>query len=211
VRLAEVGAVLCDMDGTLVDSDASVERAWRTWAGDNGFSADAVLAIAHGVAAPVTVRRLLPGLTEAQVAEHAARQLELELADLADVVPTVGAHRFINLLGRLGLPWAVVTSADSRLAAARLERTGISPPVLITCDDVAAGKPDPAGYLLGAARLDVPAHRCLVVEDTDVGVAAGQAAGALVAAVKGRAAALRPSTLDELAEWLATARGHTES
>ncbi|HEY1966463.1 MAG TPA: HAD-IA family hydrolase [Pseudonocardia sp.] len=208
-ELAEVAAVLCDMDGTLVDSDAAVERAWRAWAGDNGINPETVLAIAHGVPGSVTVRRLLPGLSEAEVESHATRQLELESADLAEVVPTVGAHRFIDLLGRLGLPWAVVTSADRRLAAARLGHTGIAPPVLITFDDVPAGKPDPAGYLLAAARLGVPAGRCLVVEDTDVGVAAGQAAGALVAAVKGRMAALRPDTLDDLADWIAAAHGDT--
>jgi Epoxide hydrolase N terminus len=33
-----VDAVLFDMDGTLVDSDAAVERAWRTWAGEHGWS-----------------------------------------------------------------------------------------------------------------------------------------------------------------------------
>jgi beta-phosphoglucomutase-like phosphatase (HAD superfamily) len=36
VDLRHVKAVLLDMDGTLVDSDAVVERAWVTWAGAYG-------------------------------------------------------------------------------------------------------------------------------------------------------------------------------
>jgi mannitol-1-/sugar-/sorbitol-6-phosphatase len=52
------------MDGTLVDSHASVERAWSAWAKERGLDADAVLAIAHGSWAARTVRRLLPGLDE---------------------------------------------------------------------------------------------------------------------------------------------------
>ena len=54
--LSDVEAVLLDMDGTLVDSDAAVERAWTTWAGEFGADAAAVLAIAHGAPADTTVR-----------------------------------------------------------------------------------------------------------------------------------------------------------
>ena len=31
MELSRVQVVLLDMDGTLVDSDAAVERSWRTW------------------------------------------------------------------------------------------------------------------------------------------------------------------------------------
>jgi sugar-phosphatase len=32
-----IDALLLDMDGTLVDSDAAVDRAWVTWAGEFGL------------------------------------------------------------------------------------------------------------------------------------------------------------------------------
>jgi sugar-phosphatase len=38
-----IEAVLFDMDGTLVDSDAAVERAWRAWAGEHRVDPDAAL------------------------------------------------------------------------------------------------------------------------------------------------------------------------
>ena len=88
-----------------------------------------------------------------------------------------GAATLLDVLDRRGVPWAVVTSADVRLATARLDAAGISPPVLITTDDVPVGKPDPAGYVLAAELLGVQPEKCLVVEDAEVGLQAARAAG----------------------------------
>jgi sugar-phosphatase len=199
VDLTIIEAVLFDMDGTLVDSDAAVERAWRTWATEYGVEPAAVLAVAHGAPAERTVRLVRPDLTEAGVAEAAARQLTMQYDDLRDVVPTPGA---LAVLAALRLPWAVVTSADVRLAKARLGAAGIVPPLLITVEDVRAGKPDPEGYLRAAELLGVAPERCLVVEDAAVGVTAGRAAGAQVAGLKGVDSDLALPDLDTLAHLL---------
>ncbi|MEV0154940.1 HAD-IA family hydrolase [Micromonospora sp. NPDC050686] len=200
--LSGVAALLLDMDGTLVDSDAAVERAWTTWAGEHDVDPDAALAVAHGAPAPTTVRRLRPDLDEAAVAVAAARQLALQYDDLTDVTALPGAADLLAVLARLGLPWAVVTSADTRLAKARLAAAGIDPPLLVTADDVAAGKPDPEPYLAAAARLGVPATHCLVVEDSTTGLAAGRAAGARTAALRGLDGDLRLRDLVQLAHLL---------
>jgi len=50
--------------------------------------------------------------------------------------------------------------------------------VMITAEDVKAGKPDPAGYLLAAKRLGQEPHDCLIFEDATVGIQAAEAAGA---------------------------------
>jgi HAD superfamily hydrolase (TIGR01509 family) len=184
-RLAGVIGVLLDMDGTLVDSDAAVERSWIRWSAEHGLAPEPVLAAAHGYPAGDTVRRLLPHLDPPAVASAARRQLELECDDLADIAPAAGAAALLAKLAALRLPWAVVTSADTRLATVRLAAAGIDPPVLVTTDDVAAGKPDPAGYLLAAGRLGVDPAGCLVVEDSEPGLAAGRAAGARTAALRG--------------------------
>jgi mannitol-1-/sugar-/sorbitol-6-phosphatase len=92
----------------------------------------------------------------------------------------------------------VVTSADARLARARLGAAGIAAPELVTVDDIRVGKPDPEGYLLAARRLGVDPARCLVVEDAEPGVQAGRAAGARVAALKGIDGDLRITELTEL-------------
>jgi mannitol-1-/sugar-/sorbitol-6-phosphatase len=202
VDLTIIEAVLFDMDGTLVDSDAAVERAWRVWAAEYAVDPAAVLAVAHGAPAERTVRLVRPDLTATGVAEAAARQLTLQYDDLSDVVATPGAP---ELLAALRLPWAIVTSADVRLAKARLGAAGIAAPLLVTVEDVRAGKPDPEGYLRAAELLGVAPEHCLVVEDAEVGVTAGRAAGAQVAALKGVDADLPIADLGSLTRLLAAA------
>jgi beta-phosphoglucomutase-like phosphatase (HAD superfamily) len=191
------------MDGTLVDSDAAVERAWTGWAAEHGVDPDAVLAIAHGSPPEPTVRRMLPDIDDRAVASAAARQMDLQYDDLSDVVAAPGAQALLDALARLALPWAVVTSADVRLARARLGAAGIpDPPLLVTVEDVRIGKPDPEGYLVAAARLGVDPARCLVVEDAGPGVAAGRAAGMTVAGLRGVEADVAVADLGELADLL---------
>jgi HAD superfamily hydrolase (TIGR01509 family) len=206
VVVTSVRAVLLDMDGTLVDSDASVERAWTTWSAEHGLDPGPVLAVAHGSPADRTVRRLLPALDDAAVAASAQRQLDLQYDDLSDVVAAPGAAELLAALERLGLPWAVVTSADVRLAKARLGAAGIRPPLLVTVEDVRRGKPDPEGYLLAAAQLGADPAECLVVEDSEPGLAAGRAAGMRTAALRGLDGDLRLVDLAQLARLLEQAR-----
>ncbi len=196
-------AVLLDMDGTLVDSDAAVERAWTTWAVEHGVDGDAVLAIAHGSPPEPTVRRMLPALDAEAVAVAAARQMSLQYDDLTDVVAAPGAEALLAALRELDLPWAVVTSADVRLARARLGAAGIpDPPLLVSVEDVRVGKPDPEGFLIAAARLGAAPARCLVVEDAEPGVTAGRAAGMTVAGLRGIDADVAVADLGGLADLL---------
>ncbi|GLY02643.1 HAD-IA family hydrolase [Actinoplanes sp. NBRC 101535] len=198
----EPAAVLLDMDGTLVESHPAVERAWRTWAAEYGVDPEAVLAVAHGSPSLPTARRFLPSATDAEVAAAAARQLDLQYDDLSDVTAIPGAHELLAVLESRGIPWAVVTSADVRLAKARLGAAGITPPLTVTIEDISEGKPSPEGYLLAASKLGVDPARCLVVEDAEVGVQAGRAAGAQTVGVRGVAADLTVTGLDDLARRL---------
>ncbi|MEU4195900.1 HAD-IA family hydrolase [Kribbella sp. NPDC026611] len=202
MELSDVHAVLFDMDGTLVDSDAVVDRSWSQWAEEYGVPVADVLAIAHGSPAEVTIGRMRPDLSPAERAEAVARVLDIESSDVSDVVATPGAPELTALLDRLGIPWAVYTSASTRLAKVRLDAVGITPSILVTLDDVTHGKPNPEGYLRAAELLGVPADQCLVVEDTTVGLAAGKASGALTAGLKGIPADIRLTTLHELVDLL---------
>ncbi len=94
------------------------------------------------------------------------------------------------LTGLAGQRWGIVTSCHARLAHAMLGVAGLPfPNTLIAADDVQANKPSPEGYLLGARRLGITARRCLVLEDSTAGIAAGRAAGMdVVAILRGRAA-----------------------
>ena len=74
--------------------------------------------------------------------------------------------------------WAIVTSGNRLLAAARLAAAGIPQArVAITADDVDDGKPHPAGYRAAAAALGLDPAVTVVLEDAGSGVLAARAAG----------------------------------
>ncbi|CAM5718071.1 hypothetical protein SVIOM342S_07907 [Streptomyces violaceorubidus] len=53
-------ALLLDMDGTLVNSDAAVERVWRRWADRHGLDGDEVMKVVHGRQGYASMALLLP-------------------------------------------------------------------------------------------------------------------------------------------------------
>jgi sugar-phosphatase len=101
--LTGVQAVLLDMDGTLVDSDAVVERVWRARAREHDMDLDGGMALVHGSPAERTIRRPRPDLPDAAVAAEAARLRALEYDDVSDVVATPNAAELLSMLGRPGV------------------------------------------------------------------------------------------------------------
>jgi sugar-phosphatase len=169
------GAFLFDMDGTVLNSIAAAERIWAAWAVRHGVDVETFLPTIHGARAIDTITRLnLPGVdAEAQ----AAFITEAEIEDVEGIVEIPGAAAFLNSLPKDR--WAMVTSAPRDLALRRMAAAGIpEPAVMITAEDVQAGKPDPAGYLLAAKRLGLEPRDCLIFEDATVGIQAAEAAGA---------------------------------
>ncbi|MET9362524.1 HAD-IA family hydrolase [Streptomyces sp. NPDC006632] len=185
-------ALLLDMDGTIVNSDAVVERCWRRWAERNGLDPEAALKVVHGRQGYATMAVLLPDRPMEQ--NHADNKVMLaeETADTEGVVPVAGAGAFMAAIAEL--PHALVTSADAALARARMTAAGLPmPEVRITAESVGASKPDPEGFLKGAAELGFAPADCVVFEDSEAGIAAGRAAGMRVVGVGPRAGAHEPT------------------
>ncbi|MFE5299488.1 HAD-IA family hydrolase [Streptomyces sp. NPDC056632] len=184
-------ALLLDMDGTLVNSDAVVERCWRRWAERQGLDPVEALKVVHGRQGYATMAVLLPDRPMEE--NHADNRVMLaeETADLDGVVPVPGAPAFLASLARL--PHALVTSADEALAQARMGAAGLPmPESRVTAEGVSASKPDPEGFLKGAAELGYAPGDCVVFEDSEAGIQAGRAAGMRVVGVGPRAAAFGP-------------------
>ncbi|MFJ5773125.1 HAD-IA family hydrolase [Streptomyces sp. NPDC093094] len=187
-------ALLLDMDGTLVNSDAVVERIWRRWAKRHGLDGDEVMKVVHGRQGHASMALLLPHRTAEQNHADNADMLAQETADLDGVVPVPGAREFLAALR--GLPHALVTSADVGLSTARMAVAGLAlPEVRVTAESVGAGKPDPEGFLKGAAELGVAPEDCVVLEDSGAGIAAGHAAGMRVLGIGPRAGVHGPDAL----------------
>ena len=187
-------ALLLDMDGTLVNSDAVVERIWRRWSERHGLDGDEVMKVVHGRQGHASMAVLLPDRPMKQNLADNARMLAEETADTEGVVEIPGAAAFLASLQ--GLPHALVTSADVALTTARMAAAGLPlPAVRVTAESVGASKPDPEGFLKGAAELGIAPADCVVFEDSGAGIAAGRAAGMRVVGVGARAAAHGPDVV----------------
>ena len=82
---------LFDLDGTLVDSLAVVERSWRFWAESYGVDPDAVLDFIHGKQAITTLRHFMPGKSEAEIQAEFLRLEQIEANDLDGIRALPGA------------------------------------------------------------------------------------------------------------------------
>lgn len=172
--------VLLDLDGTLIDSIAAVERSWVRWCGEFGVDPVRLLGF-HGIPAAGVIADLLPVERRPEAFD---RIREIEVADVDGIVVLPGAAALLAALADGGVPTAIVTSGTSDLAEARLAATGLRhPAVVVTASDVDRGKPWPDPFMTAATRLGVDPAQCLVVEDAVAGLRAGHAAGcrALVA------------------------------
>jgi HAD superfamily hydrolase (TIGR01509 family) len=92
-----------------------------------------------------------------------------------------GTVELLDALRAAEYPMAIVTSSSRRTADAHLRLAGIHDrfDAILTRDDVIKGKPDPELYLLAASRFGVTPETCVAVEDSNHGVAAALAAGAI--------------------------------
>jgi sugar-phosphatase len=197
-------AILSDLDGVLVDSQAAIMRAWHTWGAQKEIAREAIDAIVHGRPSREVIEALAPHL-DAVAEAHTVEALEVE--DTDGIVALPGAHA---LFARRE-PVAVVTSGTLPLATARLRYVGLAvPSVLVTPERLSRGKPDPEGYLLAAKELGVAPEECTVLEDAPAGVQAGRAAGMHVVGIT---TTHEPAELDahelapSIAAWLASRDG----
>ncbi|MFT8210782.1 MAG: sugar phosphatase [Symbiopectobacterium sp.] len=193
----ECKGFLFDLDGTLVDSLPAVERAWVNWTIAHDIEPQEVLDFIHGKQAITSLRHFLQGKSEAEIQREFDELERTEASDTRGVQAMLGESELLERLNALGIPWAIVTSGTVPIAHAR-HRAGQlpQPQVFITAEQVARGKPQPDAYLLGASRLGLEPHECVVVEDAPAGLEAGLAAGCQVIAVNAPADTLALEDVD---------------
>lgn len=97
-----------------------------------------------------------------------------------------------------GLRLAVVSNSREEVIDAALRECGIREAFagIVSGWDSPLAKPDPHIYLEAMKQLDLPASRCVVVEDSAVGIRAGKAAGCYVAALRDRDGLIDQSAAD---------------
>ncbi|GIE87564.1 HAD family hydrolase [Actinoplanes regularis] len=173
-------AYLFDCDGTITDSMPLHYRAWLDALAEWDCHFPEELFYAWGgrpVVDIVAELNLRQGLNM-PVATVAERQETLFRAGLGTMraVPGVLAH-IREAHGRL--PFAVVSGSTRESVIDSLTALDLLAhfPVLVCAGDYAEPKPAPEAYLTGARLLGVDPSKCLVFEDTELGVQAARAAG----------------------------------
>ena len=209
-----IEAVLFDMDGVLVDSEAFIAQA-----------AIAMLAERHGVAAERSdflpfigagEDRFIGGVAEKygvtlDLEADKSRTYELYFEVIRGKMRQIpGAVDFVRGCRERGLKVAIATSADRRKLEANLREIGLAEDDFDATVDglqVARKKPYPDIYLEAARRVGTDPALCLVVEDAVTGVKAAKAAGCVCLALAGSfsEAELRAAGADYFTDDLKTA------
>lgn len=175
--------VIFDLDGVLVDSEpisCRVTAAALTEAGIRLSEAD--------------VRERFLGTSTAEMlheieAEHRCRLPELFQERLRGRLLNAFEHQLEPIAGAtamldaLPLARCVASSSHPDRIRRSLELTGLLDrlaPHLFSATMVSKGKPAPDLFLLAATEMGADPTRCLVIEDSEVGVRAGKAAGMTV-------------------------------
>lgn len=217
-----VAAVLWDFDGTLADSEPLwmnaeyelVPTLGGEWNDEHAHSlvGNALLVSAQYILDVCGRTDIDPAWVVDQLTDRVVEQIVS-----GEVAWRPGALELLEKLHEHNIPCALVSASYRRMLDAVVDRLpeGTFASV-VAGDEVTKGKPDPEPYLLAAEHLGVDPTRCIVIEDSIPGATSGNAAGALVLAVRNlieipdhprrvQLSTLAGVEVDQLGRWLAEA------
>ncbi|MFC5498195.1 HAD family hydrolase [Caenimonas terrae] len=181
--MTTVGALIFDMDGTMVDSMPFHAKSWSEFTRRHGIAMDVEEVLRrttgrNGVECMHELfgRTLAHDEALALVAEKEAIYRELFAPVFAEVR---GFRAFARQAAQLGLKLAVGTAGDRHNIDFVMRRLRMDPAPLAVVggDQGLPGKPEPAIFLEAARQLGVPPAQCLVFEDAPLGIEAARRAG----------------------------------
>ena len=85
--------------------------------------------------------------------------------------------QLLKCLKECGYPVAIASGSSRPSILPIMEEFDIVVDALVTCEEVERGKPHPDLFLCASESLNVKPEYCIVIEDSDVGIQAAQAAG----------------------------------
>lgn len=175
--------IIFDCDGVLVDSEFVASRVVAANLSSLGWPLDAAAAMRMFVGMsilemePIIEGRLRRRLPEGW-RQNLADELVAALSQEAELVP--GAREMLERVDRLGIPWRVASNSSDEEMAVKFRRTGLEDLTAgLTFAAMRVGRPKPAPdvYLAAAADAGAAPARCLVLEDSKLGVEGAVAAG----------------------------------
>ena len=179
-------AVLFDLDGVLVDSEALAADVWVRTLAEHGLPLplNDFAHLAVGQTFPNVLVRLsdLHGWTPTDAFLPTLETRFNAAFDSLDAIE--GARATLEALRRAGVPFAVGSNSERGRLHMKLASAGLAELVGAHAYDPSwvggRGKPEPDLYAFAAAQLGMDITRCVVVEDSVPGATAGVRAGATV-------------------------------
>lgn len=181
-------AVLCDLDGTLADTERLNAAAYSTALRDFGYhvARERVAEAARGRRYDMFLPELAPGADADAMRRIAARKKEI-YSTLVAACPLNSL--LIAMLSRLRphVKLALVTTASRSAVEAFMRRKDwtLSFDAVVTGDDVREGKPNPEAFVLAANMVGAAPVECLVLEDSESGLLAASRFGAQTLQIRG--------------------------
>jgi HAD superfamily hydrolase (TIGR01509 family) len=200
--MADVGLIIFDCDGVLVDSEPLAMRVLLEGLAAAGCVIDEASAyerfLGRSLASLQTVLRNEFGI---ELSPERLEAMRRQLFDLyrRELAPIPG---IVAALDRLTIPRCVASSSQPDRIRLSLEVTGLLPrfePHLFSAAMVAHGKPAPDLFLRVAERMAVATADCLVIEDSAAGIEAARRAGMRVFGFVGGSHARSPAYRARLA------------
>jgi len=180
-------ALLFDLDGTLVDTDAEHLVAFQKVFGRHGIALDQALYIEKimGFSNDLIARDFLAHLSPAeQVATLEAKEVAYR-DNIGALAPLPGIVDLLAFADAHGLKRAVVTNAPRANAEMVLRALGFDDflPIRVIASELPRSKPDPLPYLTGLERTGGVAAHSVAFEDSRSGVRSAAAASLAVVGI----------------------------
>jgi HAD superfamily hydrolase (TIGR01509 family) len=177
-----VEAVIFDMDGTLIDSEAVYIAGMQEAARTLGLTlplelCHAMVGVPRDGCNVLLLNHYGQDFDLSVFRGHYSSSVERRMKERVPVKP--GVVELLDFLAAKDLPLAIATSALRATAERNLGRAGLLDrfTVLTARDEVEHPKPAPDLYLEAARRLGVAPECCVAFEDSSIGIVAAHAAG----------------------------------
>ena len=174
------GAVF-DFDGVIVDSHPAHKRAWKKFLASVGreTSEEELQFVLDGRKRDDILRHFLGEMDHETMVEYGRRKERLFRQEATNVQTVHGLVTFLESLEDGKLALGIASSGSRRRVELLLGRLGLEKhfQVVVTGDEVARGKPDPALFFKAAEGLQMLPSELMVFEDALSGVMAAKAAG----------------------------------
>ena len=180
-------ALLFDLDGTMLDTDAIHRAVFADMLAPYGFDVthEFYMQHVHGRLNVDIFADLLPDLDDPQAMSE-AKEAEFRNRLPRPFPGMPGVVDLVRRAEREGWGLAVVTNAMRPNAEAMMSAIGVREAfdVLIIGEECPRGKPDPYPYQEAMRQLGLPPERCIAFEDSPSGMRAAHASGAYAVGIR---------------------------